>query len=90
MPYRNGQLVDWKHKLKIKHTLTNDCSLEGVKKTSKAIARILGTAKNKKILADFLADWELEDIASFDDCEDFNAWMSDLYDFCDARLIWVE
>jgi len=84
MPIRNGKFVDWKHTLKIKHLLGDSALDEAAQRAAKEIASVIKTKS-------FMEDWlYLNEIGDAADSDDLNAMLADLYDYCDANLIWVE
>ncbi len=87
MPFRNGKVVSWKYHVRIKHLLDNTAEgekPENVKKTANAIADIV---EKHKAFNDFSGQF---DGRGHDDVKDFNGWLSELYDYADSNLIWIE
>ena len=93
MPYRNGQIVRWKTKIKgIRPLLTEDDSDENAQKVGKEIYKIVTSSLYKKYFKIYEDDM-LEPLDSFlfvEDCEHLNSLLSTLYDYCDANLIWID
>jgi hypothetical protein len=84
MPFLNGKIVNWQHRLKIKHLFTESDDPVEVKKSMTAIARVLDST------ACTMSMPGRERCAKLSDIDKANRFLSQLYDFCDANLIWVE
>lgn len=83
----------WKHRIDIKQHLGDDTSPAGVRK---AAAGVL--AELRKVERHFEDDASLTDlmlefgaISEEDDadCDDFNGWLDELYDWADGRRVWL-
>lgn len=93
MPYRNGKIVKWNVRIKgIRSLLGEDDSIENSKKVGKEIYKILTSNKYSKHFEDFGLETvrELDEFNNIIDCENLNSILSDLYDYCDANLIWID
>ena len=84
MPYQNGQVVGWKHTIKIKHLFTQSEERDDIVESMTKIADVL---EKKDCVKDF---FYLGRCRKINDVRTANAFLDKLYDFCDARLIWVE
>lgn len=93
MPYRNGQIVNWKVKIKgIRPLLSNDDSDENAKKVGKEIYEILNLNMYQKYFKDFFYETGimLDDLNFIENCKHLNDILEIFYDFCDGNLIWIE
>lgn len=94
-------MKDWKHTLNFKLFYHNDDI--SLPKKGVMIAEKLETLANTPKFEDDMMLWNLvdefkaitgdgepPDTTEFTELEDFNARMSDLYDWCDANAVWVE
>lgn len=94
MPFRNGQTVKWKVKIKYLRNAILDAedTEEGAEKLGKKIYRILSSKAYSKYFEDFEIQqgWELEDFCSACKQDDLNSMLDELYDYCDGALIWIE
>jgi len=95
MPYRNGKIVNWKVKIKgIKELLTDDTSDENAQRVGKEVYKILTSKRYGKYFEDFgmgrnMSFYCLDEFDTVDTCEYFNVLLNELYDYCDAKLIWL-
>lgn len=84
MPIRNGKTVAWAHTLKIKHLLVGGDSPQNARKVAREIAAVVDKAS-------FMANWRRRDaLNSIGSCDELDGVLANLYDFCDAKLVWVE
>jgi len=77
-------MANWKSKLPIKHLLTEDESPEAVEKFCNAVADIVENDRR------FRGFSERDNFRHNADMDEANALLSELYDYCDRQLIWVE
>lgn len=74
----------WKHTLRIKHLLTEEETTEAVAKSMQSVC-LACCARS------FMNDFEYRDeMAEVTEVNDANEILDSLYDYCDARGIWVE
>lgn len=93
MPIRNGKRVNWKVKVKgIRPLITSDTSLKYANYAGKEIYKILTSKRYGKYFEDFEHDAliDLEEFNHVEDCDHLNSLLHDLYDYCDANLIWID
>ena len=93
MPIRNGKIVKWRAYIKgIRHLLTKDDSNENAKKVGKEIYKILDLSIYKKYFKDFadMIGFDLDEFNYVQDVDGLNSLLDDLYDYCDANLLWIE
>ena len=75
----------WDHSLVVKHLIGRDRSPEAVQESMRAVAAEM---RHHKFMADFMVQWGDE----FDSCRDAegsDALLSEMYDYCDDRMILV-
>jgi len=88
MPYRNGLLVNWKVKIQgLRELLTDDDSDENAIKVGKEFYKILNSSIYRKYFKNFD---RLEEFNEVLDVKEVNDILSDLWDYCDYNLIWVD
>ena len=88
MPYRNGQVVGWKHKVKgLRELLNTDDTDTNVINVGKKVYKLLNNSLYKKWFVNFN---DLDEFLFIDGLEAFNDLLDRLYDYCDENLIWVD
>ena len=91
MPFRNGCVVDWDHKVDIKQFLSEDGSEEAVRAAAVGVRcelrKLEGAFPENTDAGDELADI----IADLDttDQQEFNNVLEALYDWADYNLVWL-
>jgi len=86
-------MIKWRVKIKgIRTLLTEDDSVDEAKRVGKEIYKILTSNLYKSYFRNFESQTtrELEEFNQIVDCEDLNGLLNDLYDYCDANLIWID
>jgi len=88
MPYRNGQLVNWKVKVRgLRPLLTEDNSDKNAIKVGKKFYKILTSSLYKRYFKEFD---DLDEFQDVEGLEHFNDVLNRLYDYCDENLIWID
>ncbi len=86
MPIRNGQIIDWKHKIQIKDLLSNSDDPENAKQVAK---QIFARLNKKPFMRAFMDLDYFQDLDDENPIEHINELLDSLYDYCDRYLIWV-
>ena len=91
MPIRNGKVVKWKVTIKgIRSLFTKDESDETAKKVGLGIYTILTSDRYINYFKDFEREGMLNEFTYVQNTEELNLLLNDLYDYCDANLIWID
>ena len=93
MPYRNGEIVKWKVRIKrLRSLLGEDTSVENSQKVGKEIYKILNYKMYQKYFKEY--DYEtgmmLDEFLFIEDCKHLNQLLETFYDYCDSNLIWID
>lgn len=78
----------WKYKVKIKHLLIDEVHMKDPDDLSATMKKIGETLSMHKCFNDFEYIGDFQD--HFEDLEDANYLLDDMYDYADREGIWIE